>query len=116
MWKTENGFSRLIFGEIGIITKLVRVFSKFIIINWRACLFPGELHRRGYLVNHKRVRRLRRETGLQTVYPRPHFNTSELHPEYKKYPDLLKNLNIDRPNHVWATGITYTAVPDTGRS
>ncbi len=41
-----------------------------------------ELHRRGYRVNHKRVRRLRRETGLRTIYPRPHFNTSEPHPEH----------------------------------
>ena len=69
-----------------------------------------ELHRRGYRVNHKRVRRLRRETGLRTIYPRPHFSTSEPHPEHEKYPYLLKNLKIDHPNQVWATDITYTAV------
>lgn len=69
-----------------------------------------EFHRRGYRVNHKRVRRLRRETGLRTIYPRPHFSTSEPHPEHEKYPYLLKNLKIDHPNQVWATDITYTAV------
>ena len=58
-----------------------------------------ELHRRGYRVNHKRVRRLRRETGLRTIYPRPHFSTSEPHPEHEKYPYLLKNLSGLRDCH-----------------
>lgn len=69
-----------------------------------------ELQRMKYKVNHKRVRRLRKELGLRTVYPRPKFNTSEPHPEHEKYPYLLKDLLITRPNQVWATDITYTAV------
>ena len=48
--------------------------------------------------------------GLRTIYPRPHFNTSEPHPEHKKFPYLLKGLKIDHPNQVWSTHITYTAV------
>ena len=59
-----------------------------------------ELHRRGYHVNHKRIWRLRRETELRNVYPRPRFNTSEPHPEHEKYPYLLKKLKIERPNQV----------------
>jgi len=70
----------------------------------------AELKRRGVTVNHKRVRRLQKTLGLRTVYSRPHFNTSEPHPEHKKFPYLLRNLNIERPNQVWATDIIYTAV------
>jgi len=69
-----------------------------------------ELKRRGYKVNHKRVRRLQKLLGLQTVYPRPHFNTSEPHPEHEKFPYLLRELTLERPNQVWSTDITYTAV------
>ncbi len=69
-----------------------------------------ELQRRGYKVNHKRVNRLRKELGLQTIYPRPRFNTSEPHPEHQKFPYLLRGLKIVRPNQVWSTDITYTAV------
>ena len=48
--------------------------------------------------------------GLRTIYSCPHFNTSEPHPEHKKFPYLLKGLEIDHPNQVWSTDITYTAV------
>ena len=69
-----------------------------------------ELKKRGYKMNQKRVKRLHKELGLKTVYPRPRFNTSEAHPEHEKFPYLLKKLPITRPNQVWATDITYTAV------
>ena len=83
---------------------------------YRECPFYGiprlthELHKRGYKVNHKRVRRLQKEMGMRTIYPRPRFNTSVSAPENRKYPYLLRKLEIERPNQVWATDITYTAV------
>ena len=70
----------------------------------------AELQQKGYKVNHKRVRRLRKATGLRTVYPRPRFSTSEPHPDHEVYPYLLKDLKIDHSNQVWATDITYTKV------
>ena len=70
----------------------------------------AELKRRGYKVNHKRVRRLQKCLNLRTVYPRPRFNTSEPHPEHEKFPYLLRKCKIERPNQVWSTDITYTAV------
>ncbi len=61
-------------------------------------------------MNHKRVRRLQREMGMRTIYPRPKFNTSVPAPENRRYPYLLRDIEIERPNQVWATDITYTAV------
>lgn len=59
----------------------------------------------GYEVNRKRVSRLMRKMGLQTIYRKP--NTSQANKEHKVYPYLLKGLKIDKPNQVWATDITY---------
>jgi putative transposase len=59
----------------------------------------------GFVVNHKRVRRLLRLMGLMAIYPKR--NLSKL--GIKKYirPYLLKGLDINYPNHVWAIDITY---------
>ena len=70
----------------------------------------AELRQKGYTVNHKRVRRLHKATGLRTVYPRPHLSTSKPHPGHKVYPYLLRDLRIDHSNQVWTTDITYTKV------
>jgi hypothetical protein len=43
-----------------------------------------------------------RQMGLQVIWQKP--NTSKPNPEHKVYPYLLRGLNIDRPNQVWATG------------
>ena len=63
------------------------------------------LHRQGYTVSRKRVRRLMRLLGLQAVFQRP--RTSQPHPEHRIYPYLLRDLKITRPNHVWCSDVTY---------
>jgi putative transposase len=56
-------------------------------------------------VNIKRVRRLMRKMGLEAIYPKPNF--SRANAQHKKYPYLLRGLEITRPNQVWGTDITY---------
>lgn len=63
------------------------------------------LKHQGEEVNHKRVSRLMRQLGLQTLYPRP--RTSVPDPEHRVYPYLLRNTAIGRVNQVWSTDITY---------
>jgi len=43
--------------------------------------------------------------GIQAIYRKP--NTSKPHPKHPVYPYLLRNMEIDRPNQVWAMDITY---------
>ncbi len=64
-----------------------------------------ELRGQGHTVNRKRVQRLMRLMGLESLAPKP--NLSRSHPAHKKYPYLLKGLAVTRANQVWATDITY---------
>ena len=64
-----------------------------------------ELRKQGYRANRKRVQRLMRLMGLESLAPKP--NTSKPNHEHPVYPYLLRGLTIDRPNQVWAADITY---------
>lgn len=59
----------------------------------------------GYGVDVKRVRRLLRLMGLEAIHAKP--NLSAGGPEHRKFPYLLRGLDIRRPNQVWAADITY---------
>ena len=63
------------------------------------------LRKDGHRLGRQRVRRLMRKMGLEALYRKP--NLSRRHAAHPIYPYLLRHLRIDRPNHVWATDITY---------
>lgn len=63
------------------------------------------LRRQGYRVNRKRVRRLMQKMGLMAIYQKP--NTSKPHPEHEIFPYLLSGVDIQSPNQVWCSDVTY---------
>lgn len=60
---------------------------------------------RNYCVGPKRMRRLLRLMGRQTIYRRKNLTKAGLKQYIRPY--LLKGLSIIRPNQVWCTDITY---------
>ncbi len=56
-------------------------------------------------VGRKRVARLRRLMGLYTIYRAPRTSIPQAGDE--RFPYLLRDLEITRPNHVWCADITY---------
>ena len=68
-----------------------------------------ELRKKGYQVGRCHVRRLMQIMRLKTVYCRP--RTTIIDPAKYKYPYLLRNLAIVKPNQVWALDISYIPMP-----
>lgn len=64
-------------------------------------LLKGE----GYRVGRRHVGRLMGLMGIEALYRKK--KGSKTNPAHPKYPYLLRNLVIDRPNQVWAADITY---------
>jgi putative transposase len=56
-------------------------------------------------IGRERVTTMMRRMGIEALYRRP--NTSKPTPGHKIYPYLLRALEIERPNQVWAMDITY---------
>lgn len=56
-------------------------------------------------VNRKRMQRLMRIAGIEALYPKPRLSVPG--PGHQVFPYLLRDLTIERPNHVWSTDITY---------
>jgi len=65
---------------------------------------------KGYKVNKKRIERLYRIMGLTASVPGPSTSKKGKGKEHKVFPYLLKDLNVEHPNQVWATDITYIPV------
>jgi putative transposase len=63
------------------------------------------LRRESVEIGREHVRTLMRRMGITAIYQRP--KTTEPHPAHPVFPYLLRALTITRPNHVWASDITY---------
>lgn len=63
------------------------------------------LQREGQAVNRKAVQRHMREMGIAGITPGP--NLSRRNCDHSVYPYLLRNLKVERPDHVWGIDITY---------
>jgi len=63
------------------------------------------LQTKGYKIGRAHVRTLMRKMRIKVIYCRPRTTIHD--PAKYKYPYLLGNLRIVRPNQVWAIDITY---------
>jgi putative transposase len=66
-----------------------------------------QLERRGLVVNSKRVRRLMRASGIQAEKPQKKVETTDSRHHFPRFPNLVLDLTIDRPDQVWVGDITY---------
>lgn len=91
--------------ELRIFNEIDRIYTEFSYYGYRKIW--KELLRRGFAVGRDRTLNYMHIIGIEAFYPKHKPNTSAPNKYHKKYPYLLKDVLICRPNQVWATDITY---------
>ena len=90
--------------DLKIMENIIRIHLEF---PFYGCRRMRHLLKENYQIkiSKNKVLRLMWLLGIRSIGPKP--NTSKAMKEHKKYAYLLRNLTIDRPNHVWSADITY---------
>ena len=65
------------------------------------------MRRLDWPVNGKRVRRWMTELGIHGLLPRRTKRTTNSNHAFPRYPNLVQDLEITRPDQVWVADITY---------
>jgi transposase InsO family protein len=60
-----------------------------------------------YCVNRKRIQRLMRQKGLLRPQKQVKCRTTNSQHPFPRYPNLVMDLKIDHPEHVWVCDVTY---------
>lgn len=89
--------------ELSIMRRMDELHLKYPFFGSR--MMTRMLKAEGTWINRKRVQRLMRLMGLESVAPKP--ATSQAAAQHPLYPYLLRGLSITHVNQVWAADITY---------
>ena len=83
--------------------------------------FPGygyrrvtaALRREGWRVNHKRVLRIMRHESLLCQLKRRFTPTTDSAHSFRRYPNLIEDIELEGPDEGWVADITYVRLPST---
>jgi len=94
--------------EIGLRDRIEAICLEFPRYGYRRV--TEQLKREHQLVNHKKVLRLMRESDLLCQVKRRWVNTTDSKHSFPRYPNLVKDIVVDRLNQVWLADITYIRI------
>ena len=92
-------------GDMELRDEIQRIALEFPYYGWRRV--TAELRRRGWSVNHKRVRRIMREDNLLCLRRRKFVVTTDSDHSRPVYPNLAVQLELSGINQLWVADITY---------
>ena len=95
--------------ELALVSQVQAIVQEFTGYGYRRV--TRELGRRGIVVNKKCVQRLMQHHHLQRRTKRRFVRTTNSEHNLPVYPNLVKELVIERPNQLWAADITYVRLP-----
>jgi len=95
--------------DVGLMRLMDEIYMKDPCVGSRR-LVPLLERDHGVKVNRKRVQRLRRKMGIETIWCRPR-RTSIPDNGHRKYPYLLRDRPVGHSDEVWCADITYVPMP-----
>jgi putative transposase len=93
--------------DLSLLVQIEEVLLRFPRYGYRRV--TAQLRRGGHKVNRKRIQRVMRENDLLAVVKRVLRTTDSRH-SHPRYPNLIRDLAITRPDQVWCSDITYIAL------
>ena len=91
--------------DLDLRDEMQRIALEFPYYGWRR--MKKELKDRGWVVNHKRVRRIMREDNLLCLRRRKFVVTTDSNHDRPVYPNLAGELDLTGLNQLWVADITY---------
>jgi putative transposase len=87
---------------------IAAVCEEFECYGWRRV--RAALRQQGLIVNHKKIKRLMREHGLQPKVRRRRVATTDSDHDQPIFPNLAKDMLVDGRDRLWVSDITYVAI------
>lgn len=76
--------------------------------DWRQ--MQAALGQQGWVVNHKKLKRLMREHGLNARCRRRYVTTTDSDHDQPIFPNRTKDMILDGPDQLWVADMTYVAL------
>ena len=94
--------------DTGIVAAMAAICDDFEAYGYRRV--GAALRHQGIVVNHKKIRRLMREHGLQPKIRRRYVATTDSDHDGPVFPNRARDMALDGPNQLWGSDITYVAI------
>lgn len=94
--------------DTAIVEIIAAICDEFEHYGWRRV--QAALRQQGMIVNHKKIKRLMREHDLRPRTRRRYVATTDSDHDQPIFPNRAKDLNVDGPNQLWVSDITYVAI------
>jgi putative transposase len=94
--------------DTALVEAMHAIKDEFEAYGWRR--MQAALRQQGWVVNHKKVKRLMREHGLQPPLRRRFVTTTDSNHDQPIFADRSRELTVDGPDQLWVADLTYIAV------
>ena len=94
--------------DTALVEAMHAIKNEFEAYGWRR--MQAALRHRGWIVNHKKIKRLMREHAMHPPHRRRFVATTDSNHDDPVFPDRSRDSEVDGPNQLWVADLTYIAI------